>query len=251
MAGFKDVCEAVDTFEKDQQFNQDDIAGLSGASKSLVQSYFPHLVKIGDLQRFQGRPYKYSRLADMSEKFAAGLYDGFFTKARAGRIAEMQGSVEDEEIEVDPLEIFEQMEPDDFGKLVSLFVQRKRAALEPLVEQVKHFKQELELQESRSNVHSNTLEGTIRQLREELKTERATVMGLRDELFKERERHAHVDREAPIRTILIKDRPINKDSSATNQASGMGGNFQRVKMHKRPHQNHPHKAVVEHRKHHR
>lgn len=244
MAGLRELCQAVDSYDKDQQFTQQDIVELASVSRAMVTSYFPGLVKMGDLQRYKSKPFKYSRTIDMTAKFEAGEYHGFFTAIRAGRLPEAPDPI-DEEFEVDPLEVFEQMEPDDFGHLVSMFVSKKRAALEPLVAQVASLKQELELQESRALVHSNTLEGTIRQLREELKTERATIMGLRDDLFKERERHAHTDH-AQVRTVYIKEKPSGDRAQGGSLG---GGGFSRVKMHKKPHTGHPSKVVVEHRKH--
>jgi len=255
----REVLEGVESLPLNERFTQKDIIKLTGASISSVSSYIPMLQAYGFLDCDHRCPKNYWRVKEglltayenKELQLQRGVKNGE-VRDGAGRISRTSaGSVEPEleEIEFDPMQVFEVMEPDDFGSLVSQFIAKKMLALEPLQAEINSLRQELRIVESQHEAHTNMIEGSIRQLREDLKTERTTTMNLREELFREKQKHI-VQQETPKVYLPRKEldehnRNIQSGGSGT---SGGGLGMNRVVMHGKPHTSHVPRAVVEYKR---
>ena len=257
MIPLEEVLRSIDQFSIDQEFTTDDLIEVTGVSKSVMATCLPKLVGQRLVTRIEGtKPYRYKRgdgvlLMDM---FRAGEFEGFWsdrgrwTRGQTGRRLKGGGSVPDpeeivEELEIDPLEVFEQMGPDDFSRLVSVYLKTKQGEIGPLKDQVAHLETEVRFLNGKVVQEAQRHSSEINGLREELRAERERVINLQTELNKEK--GLRVAGEDRVKTILIERRGgVQKDSGGQGVP---GAAFNSIKVHRKPLMHHPPASVI-HRK---
>jgi len=255
-----DAIETMLTFidEKgEESFTRVDITNAGIKSSTLTA--LGTLVKRGFVEIIGNPAIKPQNLkrsetvTSLMEEYRAGnlraLYPQY--KPKNDRIEEAEAAMEererepvDEYIEVDPLEILDSIEPNEFGVLLSKYIQIKNEALGPLQERLNNALQELSSIRNEHAIEMNEKEMKITVLQTELKEERVKLMDLRNTIAYENERR--VRSEVPVKTVLVHRRG---DDNLQRQHGSSGNVNQGVRVHGKPYiGDHAPKPVVEHRK---
>ena len=159
-------------------------------------------------------------------------------------VQEVEREPVDEYIEIDPLEILDSIEPQDFGVLIAKYIEIKNNALGPLQERLNNALGELSTIRNQHAIEINEYDMKVKVMQQELKEERTRLIELRNTIAYENERR--VRSEVPVKTVLIQRRG---GDNLQRQHGSSGNAPASMKVHGKPFiGDHPAKPVVEHRK---
>ncbi|HEY7535332.1 MAG TPA: hypothetical protein VH878_05245 [Thermodesulfobacteriota bacterium] len=252
---FRQVLAAMEELEA--PFDWKAVAEKSGASASMVQGLVAGMAKLGYLEatRRGAGPIFYTPIEEKRgfvQKYDEGEFDGFWA-ATAGRKQKRQSEITStepsddlEEIEINPLEVFEEMGEEDFVKLISVFLRQKNQAIEPLQQEVERLTTEVRFLNG-EKVNLNQRHATeVTSLRDELRVERERNMELRTEMAKVK--GEMITLKEQVKVILVRDRrsaPAQKDSGGTGVP---GAAFNSIRMHRKPATKHAPAIIITRRK---
>lgn len=244
----RDMCAAIDML--DEPFTREDLESLSLGSRSAFTSLLPALCVRNLLTVMQGKPYRYQRIKvgengeshfkSLTEAFDNGELGGIWSRKHEEEVPTVPV---EELLEIEPHEIFDQMDPDDFGRVIGEYLRCKNAEINPLKERIVTLSEEIAASVRDKNALENTLEHKIRGLQEELKKEREVIVELRNEMMVAKERKVYGD----TTKIVYARKPDSNPHKESGGTSVTGVNLHSVRVHRRPlPPQHPSRPVIEH-----
>jgi hypothetical protein len=255
----EDLCTAIEE-QGDRVWERKDLVDLGVGNTTL--GCIPKLIEKGYIA-LEGsehdRPQHFRTLKSPLPDYKAGtlgsLYPQYRPKGKETKATVQEAAPPPEplptHLEIDPIEVFEQLEEEEMASLIVTFIKLKNAQIGPLRERIVMLAEELN--DVRNGLNSdmtglkinhqnevNSLNSRINSLQEELKLEKEKVMNLRAELTSQHENR--IREEAPVRTIVIErsNQPAQRDSGASQARPGG------VRVGARPYVGeHPAKAVTD------
>lgn len=244
------VCVACDALES--KFTQEKVADLMKVDRTKLAGILARLVRFNVLSEMpeEGkRPRYYKTLENLEEAHKNGKLTGLFgpkgdsqSPRKFRDRVETPQEPEEETIEVDPIDILSNMDPDDFGQLLSVYVARKMAEVDPLRQEITSLKDQVRYITSQRGQTETELSGKILELRTELAGMRERHLELQTELS--REKGLRIQPEAPIKTVLV-TKGSNNPQRQQGISGGIGASKTTVVIHKKPNTSHPSSTVVQ------
>ena len=232
----RDVLVTVDSFGIDEPFLRQTLVEKTTVSKPTAERVHQQLIEIGALRVLNpgGRPMRTTRMLD-SEGKPRDLVSEYDRGELTGVVGQ-GGKREDKRVvepepeyfELDPDEIFDQLEDEGFFKLIQNRITRMQANAKVAANQKAEVEAHLSVRQAEWRQRELSLEKEVSGLREELRTERKRNMELELEL--QRARGQRVLAEQPERVLMVKQ-PLN----VQRESGGSGPNIpSRVRVHKKP-----------------
>lgn len=251
----KEIGAALDQLH--ENFTQEDLVKLLNTTRIKLVGVMARMERFHMVEQIPGRGKRprYYRIIvpSVEEAYTEGKLEDFYGAAgdpppeakrsylrkAKGNGTETEPEPVDDTIEIDPFDVFEQMAPDDFGQLVSFFIKKKEAEIEPLRCEIISLKDNLRFTSGQKVQVERELNDKLTTLRAELATVREQYLELQTELS--REKGLRAVPEQNIRTLLIrenKDNPQRQTGSSGGIGRGMSGSSHAVIVHKKPHNEH-------------
>ena len=226
-------------------FTIDEAMVHSACSRSSLSTVLPALVRKEYLKVLPlTKPYKYIKATDRAllELYNDNLLSDLWQrKGTSDTHNKNVTKVEPppEEIEIDPIELLEQLTDVDFGSLISSYISRKNAELDPLKDQVKDLQTRLMIATSNNDTDTSKLRHDVDGLRRELRDEREKIIHLRNELQSAQNKLFNKEKEAKVKLIMV-----NKPQNNNKQHGSVSNVRATVVVHRKPLATHAPSSVL-------
>lgn len=235
----RQVCEAVDGYAIGERFTMQNIVDKTGASKSGSSAILTSLVGKGVLERYNEKQFTVARLRSAVEACDAGELKGAYGRGAVPSEPPPPSEPEDLSVEIDPMDIFSEMSPEDIGACLSLYIKTKNSEAEPLRESLNEKQLIIERVYRQMAEQKSMYEGQIASLRDELKDARVEAQAAKGQLTLEKYKVHPPEKIKVVHTVSGKQ--------AAPAHGGHGGyKYQPVVLHRPPRTEHAPKPVVEH-----
>lgn len=231
MTRLRDTLAGLDTMrESVQDFSLQDVVDQIGASRSTLTSILPSLVNKGSLSVIKdSKPYRYkfTNSKPLVNCFDDGSLKDLWVRSNANKGYNKVVEKPPEEIEIDPIELLEQLNDQDFGLLIASYVARKNAEIDPLKDEIKDLQSRVMISTSNYDTETSKLRHDVDALRRELRDEREKIIHLRNEL--QSANNKLVRKEPPVKLVMVDRHPVNnKEHGSTSNTRST------IVVHKKP-----------------